>query len=690
MRSIDKGRLVETFQSFRFDLPKTGSRHRRYIRYIPTRPGFFRKNRRLVFKNPCLAVLKAILAFHALSFAGIASGQFSRIPPPPQEPARLSIRDETLSFFKDESEPKSIAPPVLGGQSLPIPTSFPPETSPYQLSTFQAPLGFTGPSSVVPTEAQNTSHFIPLEDRWRIGSPTWDRYGKGHPVGDDYPFVQGAWYDPYNQNVLKGDFPIAGQDIFLKLQIKQLNLFEYRQTPIPTTPFEATQNPFQNEFFGNPNQFLFAQYNSVGFDLFQGDAAFKPADWRLRMNAIFNQNYVHVEELAVVSPDVRDGKNRHRTDWALEEWFYETKVADMSANYDFLSVRAGSQPFTSDFRGFIFSDTNRGVRVFGNRLSNQDQYNVVWFDQTEKDTNSLLNTFDDRHQNTLIANYYRQDFIFPGYNTELSFHYNRDKASTKFDDNRFLVRPDPVGVFAPHQVDAYYLGWAGNGHINRYNVSHAMYYATGVDELNPIAGSRQDISAFMGALELSYDRDWARFRCSYFYASGDSDPNDSRATGFDAIFDNPNFAGGEFSYWNRQQIKLFGVNLVNRQSLLPNLRSSKFQGQTNFVNPGIQLVNAGFDADVTTKLKLITNANYLWFNQTASLETLVFQSPIRDQIGLDLSGGFEYRPLLNNNVIFVGGLSGLVVGKGFRDLYQPLEGKVSNLAAGFFEASFEY
>ena len=543
---------------------------------------------------------------------------------------------------------------------------------------------------MLPTESQNTSHFIPIEDRWRIGSPTWDRYGKGHPVGDDYPFVQGAWYDPYNQNVLKGDFPIAGQDTFLKLQFKQLNLFEERQTPIPTTPFEATQNPGQNEFFGNPNQFFFTQYNSLGFDLFKGDASFKPFDWRLRMNVIFNQNYLNVQELAVVSPDVRDGKNRHRTDWALEEWFYETKIADMSPNYDFVSVRAGSQPFTSDFRGFIFSDINRGVRLFGNRLSNQDQYNIVWFDQTEKDTNSLLNTFNDRHQNTLIANYYRNDFIFPGYNTELSFHYNRDKASTKFDDNGFLVRPDPVGVFADHQVDAYYLGWAGNGHINRFNVSHSAYYVTGVDELNPIAGQRQDISAFMGALELSYDRDWARFRCSYFYASGDSDPNDSRATGFDAIFDNPNFAGGEFSYWNRQQIKLFGVNLVNRQSLLPNLRSSKFQGQTNFVNPGIQLFNVGFDADLTPKLKLITNANYLWFNQTASLETLVFQSNIRSEIGLDLGAGFEYRPLLNNNVIFVGGLSGLIVGNGFRDLYQPLEGNVNNLAAGFFEASFEY
>ena len=600
--------------------------------------------------------------------------------PPPQE---------DLSYL-GSIEPKSLQPLGEPTNSLPEPQVPGPSTSPFFRSWFFPPTGFTGGTSVEPTERQNTDHFIPIEDRWRIGTPTWDRYGKGHPPVDDYPFVQGAWWDPYNQNVLKGDYPIAGQDVFMRLGFRTMNLVEYRQTPIPTTPTEATQNPGEFEFFGNPNQFLFAQYNSASIDLFKGDSVFRPFDWRFKVNVIFNQNYLKVYELGVVSPDVTDGTNRHRTFWSLEEWFYESKIADTSPNYDFVSVRAGSQFFSSDFRGFIFADTNRAVRLFGNRLSNQDQYNVIWFDQTEKDTNSFLNTLDDRHQNTLIANYYRNDFVFPGYNAQVSFHYNRDQASTKFDDNGFLVRPDPVGVYAPHQVDAYYLGWSGNGHINRYNVSHAAYYVTGRDELNPLAGQAQDIHAFMGALELSYDRDWARFRCSYFYASGDSDPNDTQANGFDAIFDNPTFAGGEFSYWNRQQVRLFGVNLVQRQSLIPNLRSSKFQGQTNFVNPGIQLVNFGFDADLTTKFKWINNANYLWFNQTESLEVYTFQEKVRNEIGLDLSSGVEYRPLLNNNILIVGGISGLLVGNGFRDLYQPLYGSVPNLAAGFFEATFEY
>lgn len=609
--------------------------------------------------------------------------------PETQATQQQAPSQEDLSYL-GSIEPKSLQPLGAPTNELPEPQVPGPSTSPFFRSWFFPPTGFTGGTSVEPTERQNTDHFIPIEDRWRIGTPTWDRYGKGHPPVDDYPFVQGAWWDPYNQNVLKGDYPIAGQDVFMRLGFRTTNLVEYRQTPIPTTPTEATQNPGEFEFFGNPNQFLFAQYNSASIDLFKGDSVFRPIDWRFKVNLIFNQNYLKVYELGVVSPDVTDGTNRHRTFWSLEEWFYESKIADTSPNYDFVSVRAGSQFFSSDFRGFIFADTNRAVRLFGNRLSNQDQYNVIWFDQTEKDTNSFLNTFDDRHQNTLIANYYRNDFVFPGYNTQVSFHYNRDQASTKFDDNGFLVRPDPVGVYAPHQVDAYYLGWSGNGHINRYNVSHAAYYVTGRDELNPLAGLPQDIHAFMGALELSYDRDWARFRCSYFYASGDADPNDSQANGFDAIFDNPNFAGGEFSYWNRQQIKLFGVNLVQRQSLIPNLRSSKFQGQTNFVNPGIQLVNFGFDADLTTKFKWINNANYLWFNQTEPLEVYTFQEKVRNEIGLDLSSGVEYRPLLNNNILIVGGISGLLVGNGFRDLYQPLYGSVPDLAAGFFEATFEY
>src|SRR5439155_20142749 len=99
----------------------------------------------------------------------------------------------------------------------------------------------------------------------------------------------------------------------------------------------------------------------------------------------------------------------------LQEWFAEAKLFDVGSEYDFVSIRAGSQPFTSDFRGFIFSDTNRGVRLFGSLNGNRDQFNLAYFRQLEKETNSGLNSFDDRNQNIVIANFYRQDFLFPGY-----------------------------------------------------------------------------------------------------------------------------------------------------------------------------------------------------------------------------------------------------------------------------------
>src|SRR5207253_1718527 len=150
---------------------------------------------------------------------------------------------------------------------------------------------------------------------------------------------------------------------------------------------------------------------------------------------------------------------------------------------------------------------------------------------------------------------------------------------------------------------------------------HAIYWALGRDSLNPIANKPQVINGQMAAVEVSYDRDWARFRGSFFFSSGDGNPNNRRATGFDSILDNPNFAGGNFSFWQRQQIGLFGVNLVQRESLIPDLRSNKIQGQPNFVNPGLVLFNGGVDVDITPKLKMINNANFLMFDKTAVLET---------------------------------------------------------------------
>jgi hypothetical protein len=621
-----------------------------------------------------------------------------------EEPAFELTRFDELS---DQAGSRLSGGPVTGARELKpeilnrpvepqlLPVAPPEFAEESELLTLEMdpPRGFTGPSGILSPDVQEDSHFVPVPDRWRLGYPRTDRYGASYPWTVDYIGVPGHWWDPYNQNVLKGDFPIIGQHTFMNITATSQTLFDFREVPTPTTPFESTRHANQQEFFGEALQRGILQNFFLRFDLFHGNqAAFKPLDWQIRLAPAFNLNDLQVSELSIVNPDTRAGRTRFRDhSILLQEYFVEAKLADLSPDYDFVSARVGNQLFNSDFRGFIFFDTNRAVRLFGTRTSNRHQFNLLFYDMVEKDTNSGLNTYDDRHQNVLIANYYIQDFVFPGYTFQTSFHWNHDQPSMEFDRNNFLVRPDPAGVFQQHRVDAYYFGIAGDGHMGRINVSNALYWVTGKDSLNPIGGRPIDINAFMGALELSYDRDWARFRTSIFFASGDGDPNDRTGNGFDSIMDNPVFAGGEFSYWQRQAIQLFGVRLVNDRSLVPDLRSSKTQGQSNFTNPGLLLFNVGFDADITPKLRMITNANYLMFDETEVLETFTFQAGIDKQIGLDLSIGFEWRPFHNDNMIALFGASTLIPDQGFKNLYRQFNsGDVDELYAGFFELIMTY
>jgi hypothetical protein len=207
--------------------------------------------------------------------------------------------------------------------------------------------------------------------------------------------------------------------------------------------------------------------------------------------------------------------------------------------------------------------------------------------------------------------------------------------------------------------------------MGRINLTNSYYYAFGSDTRNPIAGRRVRVKSHMAAVEASLDMDYLRFRGSFFWAQGDKNPTDEKGTGFDAIFDDPNFVGGQFSFWNRNGIRLTqtGVGLVQPNSLLPSLRSSKTQGQSNFVNPGIFIYNAGVDVEVTQRVKAVFNANYLRFHRTEPLEYILFQNRIRHDIGFDYSLGVAYRPFLINNVQITFGASTLQTGSGFRDIF---------------------
>jgi hypothetical protein len=515
-----------------------------------------------------------------------------------------------------------------------------------------------------------------VPNRWALEQPDYRRY---RPSGE-YIYTKPHWYDPFNRNRFKGDEPIwpavLGQQVFFNFTGSETTFIDGRKVPVPSDVSAA--QPGSSGFFGRGEQFFLDQTFRFTFDLFHGDASFKPVDWRIRVTPEVSLNYLDVKELGIVGPDVRAGTTRLDSHVGFQEAFVEYKLHDLSPNYDFVSVRAGIQEFNADFRGFLFVEEQPGLRVFGDLKNDRLEYNAAYFNFLEKNTNSGLNTFSRRDQQVMLGNIYIQDFFFPGYTAEFLGAYNKDDGGLHYDDNGFLVRPAPVGNVInqgvgpiPHSIQVGYFGWLGSGHIKRINITHAFYEAAGKDSFNPIAGRPVTVNAQMAAVELSLDRDWIRYRISSFYSSGDNNPRNGRANGFDAIVDLPSFAGGLFSFWNREGIRLLGsgVSLTTDGSLLPNMRSNKNEGQANFVNPGIFLVNAGMDIDVTPKLKGFVNFNYLRFMRTEPLEFVLFQSPIRHNIGEDFGLGVTYRPPLSENIILTGGASMLQPGQGFRDIY---------------------
>jgi hypothetical protein len=610
-------------------------------------------------------------------------------------PARLALSAGQIQS-RDIRVETALSPTPLNGPSglpgaahaIPIPevssgSVYPGMRSPQSESPLALP-------EFVPTPADNFS----LEPyRWTVAMPAWLRY----KTPGDYPYVQSHWYDPFNRNRWKGDYPILGQQWFLKFTGTSFTDFDLRRLPTPSGL--GSQNPNSQQFFGGDQQTSVGQTFLFSFNLFRGDTSFRPIDFQLRFTPAVNLNFLQTQERGIVNVNVEAGTNRFDAHVGLQEGFFELKLHDLSPNFDFVSVRGGIQQFTSDFRGFIFSDEEPGVRIFGNLRSNRINYNLAYFFMLEKDTNSHLNTFAARDQQVEVANVYIQDFLTKGYTTELSFLANQDNPSIKFDTNGFLVRPAPIGsvviangIPQPHSIRSYYLGWTGNGHIKRLNMSNAFYQALGYDTFNTIAGRRVNINGQLAALELSIDKDWLRFRGSVFYTSGDSSTRigasrSDTARGFDSILDDQHFAGTSFSFWDRESIPLSstGVALVTPSSLIPDLRSSKFQGQSNFVNPGVRLYNVGVDADLTPKLRGFVNASYLQFDHTQPLQLVLFQPSISRSIGMDFGAGVNYRPPLSENIVLTTGIDALVPGTGYKEIYNP-----QTLLSGFAGLRFQF
>jgi len=511
-----------------------------------------------------------------------------------------------------------------------------------------------------PPPPPNVPHdFLPVSDRWRI----MDSLGR-----------EERWYDPYDFNWLKADRPVLGEQWFLNARLVSDSLFEPRRLPTPVGT-AVTRRRGSLDVFGEGEQYLAAETVIASFSLIEGNTVFRPPDWEIRATGAWQGNYLRVEEDGVVNIDPTHGFRRWDQHFGLQEAFVDRHLANVSDRYDFFSVRAGIQGFQADFRGFLLAENDLGLRLFGNYANNRVQWNLAAFRRVEKDTNSGLNTFDLREDDVYVANLYYQDFPVLGFTLQGTALYNRNQEGDglqHYDTNGFLQRPAPVGSGRPHNYDVTYLGLNGDGHFGWLNLTFAAYLALGEDDRNPIADREVDIEAGLLAAEASVDFDWIRPKLFALWASGDSDPFDGDAEGWDAIFENPNFAGADTSFWQRQAIPFIaggGVILSGRNALFPSLRTSKEEGQSNFVNPGLVLIGVGGDFDVLPELRLVTNVSWLAFDDTAVLQVLRQQGSIDREIGWDVSAALIYRPLFIENVVLR--LSGAVLfpGEGLHDLF---------------------
>ncbi len=597
------------------------------------------------------------IAFGPMAIALAAQAE---LPPatPPAEQGPVVVAEP--------AEPPAVDNEIIEGRRRPDYTEpLPEEVTQTNVGAVRAP-----PPEAFPVDQ------VPVPDRWRLI--------------ESLGVVKERWWDPYNQNTYKGVrpinpdkvpwLPITGDDWFFIVNAVSDTVFEPRTFPIPVG-VQTTERPDSIDVFGKDASYVLSQTFIVGAALLKGSTAYKPPDVEYRVTLAGNINYVDVPERRVLF--VEPSKPSHRFDHfvGVQEAFFDYHFRNVSDRYDFDSVRIGIQPFQADFRGFLFNDNQLGIRFFGTRDNNRFQYNFGGFWRLEKDTNSGLNAVlqTPRDDYVFYVNAYRQDFLIPALTSQLTFVWNanREAQDVQIDDNGFPVRPALLGSLRGRDYDVFYLGYNADGRIGRINLTGSAYYAFGEDRNSFFTDERADISAYFAALEASYDRDWMRFRLSAAYASGDNDPYDDVETGYDAIFENPVFAGADTSYWIRQTIPFAGggraISVNGRNGILNSLRSSKEQGQSNFNNPGLMLVGAGADFDITPEFRLSANANHLWFENTATLQALRNEGSIPKAIGWDLSAAAIWRPKATQNIVFRLSGAALVSGSGFEDLFTALD-----------------
>ncbi len=239
----------------------------------------------------------------------------------------------------------------------PAPPSEPQEaapSSPYRTLLQEPPPAATGePRPLLPLPPRDAV-FNVIPNRWGYEFPDYRRYAqKG-----EYPYVKGHWYDPFNRNKLKGDYPIIGNQTFLNLMFESDTFVDVRRLPVPSG---LSSRPDTAEFFGRFGQYFLSENLTFSFDLFHGDTSFRPADWRIKITPEVNINYLNTQENGIVNVDVRKGMTRLDTHVGLQEAFVEAKLFGSQLELRFRIGARRDPVLQQRFPGFYFFRPGTGA-----------------------------------------------------------------------------------------------------------------------------------------------------------------------------------------------------------------------------------------------------------------------------------------------------------------------------------------
>ena len=250
--------------------------------------------------------------------------------------ALLLLLAQPVAEVPTEADPEEVVPPdidagVIEGRRRPgSQTGLPDPTRQDNPGAVRAP----------PPEAFPTDQF-PVPDRWRILTGLCPAKGADRSIIDLYPNLAHVCHsrrDPFHQNLLKGDLPLAagkrpgflkGDDWFFSLNLVSDTVFEPRTFPIPVG-VQATERPASLDVFGKTASFVFSQTFIAGAALTKGNTAFKPPEIEYRVALAFNFNYVDVPERRVLN--VEPSKPSRRADQFLgvQEFFVDYHLRNVS------------------------------------------------------------------------------------------------------------------------------------------------------------------------------------------------------------------------------------------------------------------------------------------------------------------------------------------------------------------------